>query len=77
MNSKLTRDELDDQLRALRAQAARIARDYPAGDQVEAVAGEAEVLEQRVAPADIAYFHDSVEAIICEAGMVEQEAGRE
>ncbi len=73
MNSELTRDELDDQLRALRAQAARIARDYPAGDQVEAVAGEAEVLEQRVAPDDVAYFHDRVEAIIWEAGMLQPE----
>ena len=77
MNSKLTRNELDDKLRALRAQAARIARDYPVGDQVEAVAGEAEVLEQRVAPVDIAYFHDSVEAIILEAGMLQPEATHE
>lgn len=73
MNMKLSRDELDNHLHGLRVKAARIARDYPAGDQVEAVAGEAEVIEQLVAPADIAYFHDRVEAIIWEAGMLERE----
>ncbi len=41
----ITREELDDQLHGLRVKAARIARDYAPKDQVDAVAGEAEVIE--------------------------------
>ncbi|MGE8280569.1 MAG: hypothetical protein ACN6O2_09050 [Stenotrophomonas sp.] len=68
----ITREELDDQLHGLRVRAARIARDYAPKDQVDAVAGEAEVIEQLVAPKDLTYFHNRVEEIIWECGMLER-----
>lgn len=77
MDTKLSRPELDAALEGLTARAAVIAKSSPPGDQAEELAGEAEVLEQEVAAADLPYFHDRVEAIIRDAGMVEQEAGRE
>ncbi len=73
MDAKLTRAELNDRLDWLRSRAAQIARDVVEGDQAEAVAGEAEVIEQYVAPGDWVYFHQRVEGIIREAGMVEDD----
>ncbi|KRG65794.1 hypothetical protein ABB27_14570 [Stenotrophomonas terrae] len=77
MDTKLTRAELNDRLDDLKARAAIIAKSSPAGEQAQEVAGEAEVLEQYVATQDHRYFHDQVEAIIRDAGMVEPEAGNE
>jgi len=73
MDKMLTRAELDDRLADLRARAAIIAKSSPEGEQAEEVAGEAEVLEQYVATPDRGYFHDQVETIIRDAGMVEPE----
>lgn len=73
MDKLLTRAELDDRLTDLRARAAIIAKSSPEGEQAEEVVGEAEVLEQYVAVQDRSYFHDQVEAIIRDAGMVEPE----
>lgn len=73
MDKTLTREELDDRLADLRARAAIIAKSSPEGEQAEEVAGEAEVLDQYVATQDRGYFHDQVEAIIRDAGMVEPE----
>lgn len=72
---KMTRAELNHRLDDLKARAAIIAKSSPEGEQAEEVAGEAEVIEQFVAPADWIYFHDRVEKIIRDAGMVEPEAG--
>ncbi len=77
MDAKLTRAELNDRLDWLRSRAAQIARDVAEGDQAEAVAGEAEVIEQYVTPEDWAYFHGCVERIIREAGMVEPDSDDE
>ena len=77
MNKKLTREELDARLQDLSARAAIIAKSSPKGEQAEEVAGEAEVIEQYVAPDDRAYFHDRVEEIIRAAGMIEPEADNE
>ncbi|GEM_PF-1105932 len=77
MNAKLTRSELEDRLDDLKARAAIIAKSSPEGEQAEEVAGEAEVLEQYVAPEDWAYFHGCVERIIREAGMVEPDSDDE
>lgn len=71
MDTKLTRAELNERLDDLKARAAIIAKSSPEGEQAEEVAGEAEVLEQYVAPEDWAYFHGCVERIIREAEMVE------
>lgn len=73
MDKMLTRAELDDRLADLRARAAIIAKSSPEGEQAEEVAGEAEVLEQYVPAQDRSYFHDQVEVIIRDAGMVEPE----
>lgn len=73
----LTRSQLDDMLHGLRAKAARIARDYPAGDQADAIAGEAEAIEHQVAANDAEYFHDEVAAIMREVGAVEPEDSHE
>lgn len=77
MDTKLTRAELNDRLDDLKARAAMIAKSSPEGEQAEEVAGEAEVIEQYVAPADWIYFHSRVEKIIRDAGMVEPEVGDE
>ena len=69
----LTRSQLDDMLQGLRAKAARIARDYPTGDQADAIAGEAEAIEYQVAANDAAYFHYRVASIMHEVGAVEPE----
>ncbi len=74
---KMTRSELNDRLDDLKARAAIIAKSSPEGEQAEEVAGEAEVIEQFVAPADWIYFRDRVEKIIRDAGMVEPEVGGE
>lgn len=73
MATKLTRAELNDKLDWLRGRAAEISREVTEGEQAEAVAGEAEVIEQFVAAPDWIYFHQQVEAIIRKAGMVEPE----
>ena len=77
MDAKLTRAELNDRLDDLKARAAMIAKFSPEGEQAEEVAGEAEVIEQFVAPADWIYFHKRVEKIIRDAGMVEPEVDDE
>lgn len=77
MDTKLTRSDLDAALDNLTARAAVIAKSSPPSDQAEELAGEAELLEQQVATADIPYFHDRVEAIIRNAGMVQPEADNE
>jgi len=68
---KMTRAELNDRLEDLKARAAIIAKSSPEGEQAEEVAGEAEVIEQYVAPEDWIFFRDRVEQIIRDAGMVE------
>jgi len=75
--TRLTRSQLDDLLQGLRAKAARIARDYPAGDQADVIAGEAEAIEHQVAANDADYFHDGVAAIMREVGAVEPEDSHE
>lgn len=70
---KMTRAELNDRLDDLNARAAIIAKSSPEGEQAEEVAGEAEVIEQYVAPEDWIFFRDRVEQIIRDAGMVEPE----
>ena len=73
----LPRAQLDDMLQGLRAKAARIARDYPAADQADAISGEAEVIEYQVAANDAVYFHEQVAAIMQEVGAVEPEDSHE
>ncbi len=75
--TRLTRSQLDDMLQGLRAKAAQIARHYPAGDQADAIASEAEAIEHQVAPNDAGYFHDMVAAIMREVGAVEPEDNHE
>lgn len=73
----LTRSQLDDLLKGLREQAIQIARDYPPGDQAEAIAGEAEALERYVAENDSDYFHNKVATIMQAVGAVEPEGAHE
>ena len=77
MDTKLTRSDLDAALDSLTARAAVIAKSSPPGDQAEELSGEAELLEQQVATADVQYFHDRVEDIIRNAGMVKPESDNE
>lgn len=73
----LTRSQLDDLLKGLREQAVQIARDYPPGEQAEAIAGQAEALERYVAANDADYFHSKVATIMLDVGAVEPEGAHE
>ncbi len=73
----LTRSQLDELLQGLRDQAARIARELPAADLADAIAGEAKALEHRIAANDSDHFHSEVAAIMLAFGAVEPEVDHE
>jgi hypothetical protein len=73
----LTRSQLDELLQGLRDQAARFAQELPAADLADAIAGEAEALEHRIAANDADYFHNEVVAIMHAVGAVATEEGHE
>jgi phosphoenolpyruvate synthase/pyruvate phosphate dikinase len=64
MDTKLTREELDQWLQELSVRVKPEAETALAGDIAEIVAGEVEVIEPRLASADFEYFHDQVSDII-------------
>jgi len=62
--NKLTREELDRWVHDMAARLRPEAETALAGDIAEIVAGEVEVIEPRVAPADREHFHDQVQRVI-------------
>ncbi|MNM82938.1 hypothetical protein D3C81_949810 [compost metagenome] len=61
---KMTREELDHWVQDMAKRLKPDARTTPEGEIAEMVAGEIEVIEPKVAVADLDYFHDQVRDII-------------
>lgn len=61
---KMTRQELDHWVRGMAARLKPEAETAHAGDLAEIVAGEVEVIEGRIATADLDYFHDQVQDVL-------------
>ena len=67
---KHTRSELVACLDDLKKRLIEMIDVYPESDLMDAFAGEAEMIEARTAPDDLNFFHDSVQCMLRDAGLI-------
>lgn len=67
---KKTRVELDAELAKFERHVIQMVDECPECDLMDAIAGEAEVIEDAAAPAELAHVHSRIQCILRDAGLI-------